>query len=217
MESKLRAHVAEQERKLGSWEKVVIASVVSDKNRIFEGKSVLQGSQETGKDEFEFMRDLLIEEKNSVGMVTFMMKEENLKRILAHPLVGVGCDGSALAPYGILGRGKPHPRSYGTFPRVLGKYIREEKILPMPEMIKKMSFIPAQNFGFERRGAIQKDFFADIVIFDHDRVIDKATWTEPHQYPDGIEYVIVNGKVVIDRGEHTGQLPGIILRKKTKA
>jgi N-acyl-D-amino-acid deacylase len=213
LESKLRAHVAEQEKKLGSWDKVVIASVATEKNTVFEGKSVLQSAQETGKDAFEFMRDLLIEEKNNVGMVTFMMKEENLKRILAHRLVGIGCDGSALAPYGLLGGGKPHPRSYGTFPRVLGKYIREERILPMTEMLKKMTSIPARNFGFAKRGVLQQNYYADIVIFNEKSVIDNATWTHPHQYPTGIEYVIVNGKTVIDRGEHTGQLPGAILKK----
>jgi len=216
LDSKLRAHAAEQEKKLGSWDKVVISSVVSEKNRQFEGKSVLQGAKEKGKSPYEFMRDILIEERNRVGMVTFMMKEENLKKILAHPLVGVGCDGSAIAPYGILGRGKPHPRHYGTFPRVLGKYIREEKIVPMPEMIKKMTSLPARKFGFTKRGSLEKGYFADLVIFDEDRVIDKATWTDPHQYPVGIEYVLVNGKIVIKSGEHTGSLPGKVLRKEVK-
>lgn len=216
LESKLRAHLVEQEKKLGSWDKVVISSVVSEKNRRFEGKNILEGAKESGKSPYEFMRDLLIEEKSRVGMVIFMMKEENLKRILAHPLVAVGTDGSAVAPYGLLGRGKPHPRLYGTFPRVLGKYVREEKIVPMPEMLKKMTSLPAQKFGLEKRGAILNGYFADIVIFDEGRVVDKATWTDPHQYPEGIEYVIVNGKVVIRRGEHTGNLPGKVLRKIQK-
>ena len=214
LESKLRAHTLEQEEKLGSWDKVVISAVATEKNRIFEGKSVLQGAKETDKDPFEFMRDLLIEENNMVGMVTFMMKEENLKKVLAHPLIGIGCDGSALAPYGILGRGKPHPRSYGTFPRVLGKYIREENILPLPVMMKKMTSIPAQKFGFTDRGSIERGRFADLVIFDEKRVIDKATWVEPHQYSEGIEYVLVNGEVVIERGEHKEKYPGRVLKKQ---
>lgn len=98
----------------------------------------------------------------------------------------------------------------------MGKYVREDKIVPMPEMVKKMTFLPARKFGFEKRGALKSGYFADIVIFDEDKVIDKATWTDPHQYPLGIEYVLVNGKVVIKRGEHTGDLPGKILRKKVK-
>ena len=214
LEDRIRSYLSEQERKLGSWDKVVISSVVSEENKKFEGKSVLEGAKETGKTPHMFMKDLLIEEKNRVGMVTFMMNEENLKKILAHPLVGVGTDGSAIAPYGLLHRGKPHPRHYGTFPRVLGKYIREEKILPLQEMLKKMTSLPAQKFGFTRRGILKKEYYADVVIFDREKVIDKATWADPHQYPSGIEYVIVNGKVVIERGNHTVNLPGRVLRKK---
>lgn len=214
LENRLRAHILEREEKIGAWDKVVITDVFTEKNKGLEGRSVQEGAQETGKDPFEFMRDLLIEEKNRVGMVIFMMKEENLKKILAHPLVGVGCDGSAMAPYGLLAQGKPHPRNYGTFPRVLGKYIREEKILPMEVVIKKMTSSAAEHFGFARRGAIRVDHQADIVIFDEDRVIDKATWKDPHQYPDGIMYVIVNGTVVIQESEHTGSLPGQILKKQ---
>lgn len=216
LESRIRTHVAEQEKKLESWDRVIIASVVTDENKRFEGKSVLKGAQDTNKPPYDFMRDLLIEEKNRVEMVTFMMKEENLKKILAHPLVGVGTDGSAVAPYGLLRRGKPHPRHYGTFPRILGKYVREEKILPLPEMIKKITSIPAQRFGFEKRGILKSGYFADIVVFDQEKVIDRATWTEPHQYPVGIEYVLVNGQVIIERGEHTGHLSGRILKKKIK-
>jgi N-acyl-D-amino-acid deacylase len=214
-EARLRAHLAKQERKIISWNKVVISSVVSEKNKIFEGKSVQEGAKETGKKPYDFMKDLLIEERNRVGMVTFMMKEKNLKRILAHPLVGVGTDGSAVAPYGLLHRGKPHPRHYGTFPRVLGKYVREDKIVPLPEMLKKITSVPAQKFGFGKRGTLKSGYFADIVIFDKDKVIDKATWTDPHQYSEGIEYVLVNGSVVIKEGEHTGDLPGKVLRKET--
>ncbi len=214
LESRIRSYLSEQEKKLGSWDKVVISSVVSEENKKFEGKSVLEGATETKKTAHEFMRDLLIEEKNRVGMVTFMMNEENLKKILAHPLVGVGTDGSAIAPYGLLHKGKPHPRLYGTFPRVLGKYIREEKILSLQEMLKKITSLPAQKFGFLRRGVLKQEYYADVVIFDREKVMDKATWTDPHQYPDGIEYVIVNGKVVVERAEHTGSLPGRVLRKK---
>lgn len=217
LEDKLRFHVAKQEEKLRTWDNVVISSVFTEKNKKFEGMSILQGARETRKDAFAFMRDLLIEEENRVDMVIFMMKEENLRRILAHPLVGIGCDGSTKAPYGKLAKGKPHPRSYGTFPRVLGKYIRQEKIVPMPEMLKKMTSIPARNFDFKQRGVLRKEFIADIVIFDADRVIDKSTWEKPHQYPEGIEYVLVNGQIVIEGGEHSGKLPGQILMRGIQA
>jgi len=214
LESKIRTHVDEQVIKLGSWDKVVISSVVSEENRRFEGKNILEATKETEKEPYDFMRDLLIEEKNRADIVIFNMKEENLKKILSHPLVGVGTDGSAKAPYGPLRKGKPHPRSYGTFPRILGKYVREEKLVPFTDMIKKITSIPAKKFGFERRGILRGGYYADIVVFDQGKVIDKATWTQPHQYPEGIEYVVVNGQLVIDRGEHTGSLPGKILRKQ---
>jgi len=214
LEAKLRSHLAEQEKKLGSWDKVVLSSVVSEKNRNLQGKNILEAAKESQKEPYDFMRDLLIEEKGMVGMILFYGNEENLKKILAHPLVGVGCDGSAVAPYGVLSREKPHPRNYGTFPRVLGKYVREEKIVPLEEMVKKMTSIPARRFGFERRGGIKNGFFADLVIFDPSKIEDKATWANPHQYPAGVEYVIVNGQVVVEHGEHTGRLPGKLLKKK---
>lgn len=217
LNSRLRDHVVEQEKKLGSWEKVIISSVASEENRNIQGKSVWEAAQELGKAPYDFMRDLLIEEKNRVGMVAFNMKEDNLRKILVHPLVGIGTDGSAISPYGPLGRGKPHPRNYGSFPRVLGKYIREEKIIPLPEMIKKITSVVTRKFGFEKRGILRSSYYADIVIFDEDKVMDRASWIDPHQYPVGIEYVLVNGGIVIERGEHTGNLPGKVLRKEVIA
>jgi N-acyl-D-amino-acid deacylase len=216
-DARLRAFLAEREKKLGSWDKVVISSVLSEKNRPFQGKNILEASRETGKAPYEFMRDLIIEEKDAVGMIIFLGTEENLKRILAHPLVGVGTDGEALAPYGLLGRSKPHPRMYGTFPRILGKYVREAKLLKLEEMLKKMTSLPAGKFGLAKRGVLQAGSYADLVIFDPDKVIDRATWSDPHQYPAGMDYVLVNGQVVIEGGVHTGKLPGKILRKKISA
>jgi N-acyl-D-amino-acid deacylase len=214
-DAKLRSYIAEREKKLESWDKVVISYVLTEKNRKFEGKNILEASREAGKPPYEFMRDLLIEENDQVGMVIFMMKEENLTRILAHPLVGIGTDGEARAPYGLLGRGKPHPRVYGTFPRAIGKYVREEKLLKLEEMLKKMTSVPAKKFGLQKRGVVRAENIADLVIFDPDKIVDKATWKEPHQYPAGVEYVLVNGEIVIDKGSHTGKLPGKILRKKS--
>ncbi|MBM3296714.1 MAG: D-aminoacylase [Candidatus Aminicenantes bacterium] len=211
-EVEVREHLAAAERRLGSWDKVVISDVVSAGNKTAEGRSVLEASRAAGKEPYDFMRDLLLQEKGRVGIVIFMMNEDNPKKILAHPLVGVGTDGSALAPSGPLGKGKPHPRHYGTFPRVLGRYVREEKILPPETMIKKMTSTAAEKFVLKRRGKVAAGFFADLVVFDPDKVADRATWTDPHRFPEGIEYVLVNGRVVVDRGEHTGRLPGRILK-----
>jgi N-acyl-D-amino-acid deacylase len=159
------------------------------------------------------MRDIIIEEENQVGMVKFVMNEDNLKQILAHPLVTVGSDGNAVATSGVLGTGKPHPRYYGTFPRFLGKYVREEKILTWPEAIRKITSVTAQKLGFAGRGQVSRDYYADLVLFDPETIIDRATFDDPHQYPDGIQTVIVNGTIVLHQGECTGELSGKILKK----
>jgi N-acyl-D-amino-acid deacylase len=213
LDEKLRAHLATHEDRLGSWDKVLISGVVLEKNKHLQAKNILEAAQDAGKEPYDFIRDLLIEERAMVEMISFYGNEDVLKKILAHPLVGVGCDGSAVAPYGILSTGKPHPRNYGTFPRVLGKYVREEKLVPLERMINKMTAIPASRFGFGKRGSIQPGYFADLVVFDPDKIADRATWVDPHQYPVGVECVIVNGQVVVEQGEHTGRLPGKILRK----
>ncbi|MCE5248814.1 D-aminoacylase [bacterium] len=213
LQPKLKQYVNERETKIGSWEKVIICSVLLDKNKHLEGTNVQQAATEAKKPCYDFMRDLLIEEEGHVSMVTFGMSEDNLKRVLAHPLVTVGSDGNSVAPYGVLGKDKPHPRFYGTFPRVLGKFAREEKIFPLATAIKKMTSLSAAKFGLTGRGSIAAGNFADLVVFNPDTVIDKATFENPHQYPEGIPYVIVNGQVVISGGEHTGALPGRILLK----
>ncbi len=213
LDARLRAALAEEEKDRGTWEKVLISSVVSEANRKFEGLNVLEASAAAGKSPYNFMRDLLVAEKGRVGMISFYGSEEVLERILAHPLVGVGADSAAVAPHGPLGRGKPHPRFYGTFPRVLGRYVRERRLVPLEEMIRKMTLMPAAHLGLVRRGAVRTGWAADLVVFDPERVVDRATFVEPAAYPDGIEAVIVNGRVVVDRGEHTGALPGRVLRK----
>jgi N-acyl-D-amino-acid deacylase len=216
-QDKLRAALAEKEGKLGSWDKVLISDVASEANNWVEGRTILEAARQAGKPPYEFMRDLLLDEKGRVGMISFTMNEDNLKRILSHPLVGVCSDSEAVAPYGPLRKGKPHPRYYGTFPRVLGKYVREEKLLSLEAMVRKMTSVPARRFGFARRGVLREGQIADIVIFDPDKVIDKATWTDPHRYPEGIPHVIVNGRAVIENGEHTGRLPGKVLRKSGRS
>jgi len=215
-DARIRAHMAEQEKGYGSWDKVLISDVGSDKNRSLEGLNVLEAAVAAGKAPYEFMRDLLVEESGRVGMISFFGSEDNLKRLLSHPLVGIGADGSALAPYGPLSKGKPHPRNYGTFPRALGKYVREEKVMPLEEMVRKMTSLPAAHMGFVRRGRLQVGWAADVCVFDPDRVIDKATFKDPAVYPEGIRKVIVNGQLVVDDGTHTGRLPGKVLRKNAR-
>ena len=212
LEPRLRTAIKEKEALLGSWDKMIISSVTTERNKPAEGRDVLTMSQEAGKDAYAYLKDLLLEEEARVDQITFAMSEDHLKRLLAHPLVGVGSDGSAVAPYGPLAEGNPHPRLYGTFPRVLGKYIREEKVTTLEDMVRKMTAVPASRFGFTDRGLLAPGRRADVVLFDPERVADRATWKEPEQYPVGIEYVIVNGQVVVEHGEHTGRRPGRVLR-----
>lgn len=209
---KIKAHTLAKIEQLGSWDSVMITSVKLEKNKPLQGKTVAEIVQETGDNPFQFVKNLIIEEGNKVSMVGFGMGEENTARILAHPDCMPASDGSARATYGPLSEGNPHPRSYGTFPRFLGKYVREQNIVPLPEAIRKITSLPAQRFGFPDRGQISENFMADLVVFDASKIIDKATFSNPHQYPAGIPFVIVNGEVVIEESEHTGALPGRVLR-----
>jgi N-acyl-D-amino-acid deacylase len=145
-------------------------------------------------------------------VISFGMSEEDVRRVMRSPHGMVGSDGSAVAPRGILGKGKPHPRFYGTFPRVIGHYVREGVIL-LQEAVRKMTSAPAQKLGIKDRGLLREGFRADIAVFDPAGVKDEATFVEPHKFASGIPYVIVNGELVIDGGEHTGALPGKALRK----
>jgi N-acyl-D-amino-acid deacylase len=124
----------------------------------------------------------------------------------------IGSDSSSTAPYGVLAKGKPHPRTYGTFPRILSEYVRKTKLLTLEEAIRKMTSFPAQKLRLNDRGLIRKGMCADITVFDPEKIADKATYAKPYQYPIGIKYVIVNGKLVIADGKHTRQLPGRALR-----
>lgn len=132
---------------------------------------------------------------------------------MKHPRAMLSSDGRAVAPYGILGEGSVHPRYYGTFPRVLGRYVREKSIIGLEEAITKFTSLPAEKMKIDKRGKLKEGYYADIVIFDKQNVIDLATFDDPHRYSKGIEYVIVNGEIVVNKGKHTGILPGEILSR----
>jgi N-acyl-D-amino-acid deacylase len=197
---------------LGSWDSVMISSVRLEKNKPLEGKTIAQIVEANGEDPFLFVRSLIIEESNRVGVLGFGMGEETTKKILAHPKCMPASDGSSLATYGELSGGSPHPRSYGTFARVLGKYVREEKIMPLEEAVRKMTSLPAERFELANRGRLAEGFLADVVVFDAETVADKATFANPHQYAVGFEAVLVNGGLVLEKGERTETLPGMVLR-----
>src|SRR5262249_12160237 len=157
--------------------------------------------------------DSLIEEGGSVPKVYAHHTEKDMRLALAQPWCSVGSDGSAYAAEGPLRRGHPHPRNFGTFPRVLGVYVREVGLLRLEDAVRKMTSLNAAKLGIPDRGLLRPGDFADLTLFDPVRVIDRATYTEPFHYGEGIEYVVVNGQVVLERGKHTGARPGRALRR----
>ncbi len=196
-----------------NYEAVLIAKCPSDKN--LEGLNLWQISELQKLLPHEVIIKLLIDNEGLVDIVSFGMCEEDVKMIMKAPFVMIGSDAGAKATYGPLSEGKPHPRAYGTFPRVLGKYSREEKVISLEEGIHKMTYLPAKTLGLNNRGVIRKGNYADLVIFDANTIIDRATYINPHQYPVGIEYVLVNGVITIAKGEHQGAKAGKILRSKS--
>ncbi len=171
----------------------------------YVGKTLGEIARERGEAPDDLTLDLLIEQGGNVGIVMFYMSEEDVKLAMRNPLVSFDSDGTAASPdFG----GQPHPRWYGTFPRILGHYVREEGVLSLEEAVRKMTSFPARRMGLLDRGLVRAGMWADLVVFDPDRVIDRATFDDPHQYPEGIDDVIVNGVAVIRGGEHTGAFPG---------
>jgi len=186
------------------WEGILITWVRSDKNKPFEGKTIAEIAKIVEKDPPKTVFDLLMEEELAVSMVDFWGREEDVATVMKHEAHMVGTDG-------LLG-GRPHPRVYGTYPRILGKFVREDGILPLREALRKMTAFPAQRLGLQDRGMIREGLAADITIFDPEHVIDRGTYQDPIQFPEGIKYVFVNGVVVNEKGHHTGKLPGKVLR-----
>ncbi len=194
------------------WEKIFITSVITDVNKWVEGKSIAEISRTLNKAELQCIFDLLLEEDLSVGAVFFTMSEDNLKAILGKPYTMIGSDSTARCYDGITATGVPHPRGFGSFPRVLGRYVRDEGVIPVSEAIYKMTGLPARTFNIEQRGIIAEGYYADITIFDPETVTDTAAFDKPFQRPKGIHYVLVNGTPVVFEGEFTGAMPGRVLR-----
>lgn len=194
------------------WEEIFISSVITQKNKWMEGMNIFAISRSLGKSEMSCLFDLLIEEDLSVGAVFFIMNEENLEAILGKPYTMIGSDSTARCFDGITAKGVPHPRGFGSFPRVLGKYVREEKVLPVGEAVYKMTGLPAATFRLDRRGHIAEGYYADITVFDPENINDTADFVNPFQRPEGIHYVFVNGVPVVEEGVVTGAMPGRVLK-----
>jgi N-acyl-D-amino-acid deacylase len=196
----------------GSPERVLLVAFKQDSLKHLTGKSLAEVARMRGKSPEETAVDLVVQDDSRVGTVYFLMSEENVRKQIALPWVSFDSDAGSLAAEGVFLKSNPHPRAYGNFARLLGKYVREEKVIPLEEAVRRLTSLPAENLKLHRRGALQRGFFADVVIFDPATITDHATFERPHQYATGVRHVFVNGVHVLKDGEHTGALPGRFIR-----
>ncbi|GIV36755.1 MAG: dihydroorotase [Cyclobacteriaceae bacterium] len=192
---------------------VVIQSFRSDSlNRLYAGKRLDEVARLHGKNADETVLDLILADKSPAAALYFLQSDENVKKIMQQPYVSFGSDGAALDTSVIFAGWKTHPRAFGTFARVLGKYVREEKVITLPEAIRRMTGLPAENLKLHRRGLLKPGYYADIAIFNPQTITDNATYEKPMQLATGVEYVVVNGVLVLYKGRHTGAMPGRAIR-----
>ena len=192
----------------GSPEKILLVGFKSEKLKPLTGKTLAEVAKMRGKDPIDTIMDLISEDESRIGTVYYLMSEENVKKELRKPWISFGSDEASQAPEAPFTKSNPHPRAYGNFARVLGKYVRDEKVLSMSDAIHRLSGLPATNLGLDRRGFLKEGMFADVVVFDPATITDHATFEKPHQYATGVKHVLVNGVQVIKDGEHTGAKPG---------
>jgi len=191
---------------------ILIASVVNRDLERWQGKHLSEVATEQKKEPINALLDFIIADHGQTGAIFFMMSESDMKAALKSPFVSICTDNGARATDGPLAGSKSHPRGWGTYPRILGRYVRDEHLMPLEFAIHKMTGLPAANVGLKQRGLLREGYFADITIFDPKTVIDRATFEDPNQYPVGINYVIVNGQIEVDSGQRTPALAGRVLR-----
>jgi len=192
----------------GSPENMLLAEFKNPELKHLTGKTLAEVAVMRGTSPIHTMMDLVVEDGSRVGTIYFIMSEENVKKKIAKPWMAFGSDAESLAPEGAFLLSNTHPRAYGTFARLLGKYVRDEKVISLQEAIRRLTSLPAKNLSIRNRGALNVGYFADIAILDPTLIQDHATFAEPHQYSTGVQHVIVNGVPVLLEGEHTGALPG---------
>ena len=193
-------------------EGIMLVGFRNEELKPLTGRYLSDIADERGVSPEEAMLDLILEDDSEIGSIYFMMTEDNVRRKVSKPWVSFGSDEASLAPEGVFLKSNPHPRAYGTFARVLGKYVRDEKIIPLEEAIRRMTSLPAGNLKIGKHGMLKEGYFADVVIFDPEKVQDHATFEKPHQYSTGVAHVFVNGVQVLRDGEHTGARPGRVVR-----
>jgi N-acyl-D-amino-acid deacylase len=196
----------------GSPENILLVSFKSDELKPLTGKTVAEVAELWGTGPEETILDLIVRDGSRVGTVYFTQSEDIVRKAVALPWVSFNSDAASQAPEGAFLQSNPHPRAYGSFARVLGKYVRDEKLISLEEAIRKLAALPAQTLRIERRGELKEDYYADVVVFDPQTIRDHATFAEPHQYATGMVHVFVNGEQVLEDGEHTGATPGRVVR-----
>ena len=196
----------------GSADKVLLVGFYNTDLRHLTGKTLGEVARQRKKSPEEVAMDLVVEDGSRVDCVYFLMSEENVRKKIALPWVSFGSDAAAIAPEGNFLKKSPHPRAYGCFSRLLGKYVRDEKVIPLAAAVRQLTSLPAENLRLQHRGALKPGYYADVVIFDPKTIGDKATFSNPHQYSMGVRDVLVNGTVVLRKGQHTGAKPGQVVR-----
>jgi N-acyl-D-amino-acid deacylase len=197
------------------WDAILIAEVGADELRAYQGKTIAEVADLLHQQPLDAALELMARSDHAhLDVVVFNQAEENVAKLMRHPLATIGSDGNAIAPDGPTGEGSPHPRFYGTFPRVLGRYVRDQQIVTLPEAIRKMTALSAERVGIRDRGVLQVGKRADLVAFDPNQVIDRAEFGNPHDYPVGIKYVVVNGQIVLAKGRRTDARPGRVLERR---
>ena len=196
----------------GSPDNILLVSFKSDALRPLTGKTVAEVAETRGTSAQDTIMDLIVEDGSRIGTVYFTQSEDVVRKAIALPWVSFNSDAASLAPEGVFLNSNPHPRAYGSFARLLGKYVRDEKIISLEEAIRKLAALPAQNMRIDSRGELKAGFYADVVVFDPETIQDHATFVEPHQYATGMLHVFVNGEQVLKDGEHTGATPGRVVR-----
>jgi N-acyl-D-amino-acid deacylase len=192
----------------GSPDRIVLASFRNDSLKPLTGKTLAEVAKMRGKDPIETIMDLLLEDRSRIGTIYFLMSEDNIRKQIRQPWVSFGSDAASIATEGVFLKSAAHPRAYGNFARLLGRYVRDEKVITLTEAVRRLTSLPAANLGLDHRGLLQPGMFADVVIFDPRTIADRATFANPHQYSVGVRDVFVNGQQVLKNGEHTGAKPG---------
>ncbi len=199
-------------RKQGSPEKVLVIGFDTDSLKYLQGKTLAEIAAMRGKSPEETVMDLVIDDNSNVTAVFFSMSEDNLRKQIAQPWMSFGSDGKSMAPEGVSLKTATHPRAYGNFARLLGKYVRDEQVITLEEAVRRLTSLPASNMKIDKRGALKEGYYADIVVFDPAKIQDHSTFEDPHQLSTGMTHVFVNGEQVLRDGEHTGATPGRVVR-----